>query len=466
MAKQSRQDAARSAFQAALTARQQGRHGPAIHGMVDAVGKAPKERLYKVGLCETLVGAATRKFDAKLKAAVLACLQTDGLDHQELWTIWSSLLACDPKFTPLQQLIGGQEVGERALLPCLKDPFFLLGLRRLIIFDWQFEQAIRHLLTVPDLPGRVADALAAYARNTDYLVMDDVPADVAPYPVDDTIPTLSTPQSETGQAVRAQYEEHPYPRWLGCHVVTPTKAQAAQTHNHLIAGCGTGYATCQIALRYPHVSFTALDLSLASLSYAKSKANALGLTNIKFMQADILQLDGLEGTFDQIDCSGVLHHMADPVAGWRALKDKLAPAGRMHIGLYSALGRADVVAARALIGEQAFPATHQGIVAARHAIAALPSDHPARPVLGRQDFFSTASCRDLLFHVQEHRFTIPQIKAALDELGLKFGDFSQLDPELAKHAPADPLDLAAWQAVEEAHPRGFRAMYHFYCAAD
>lgn len=467
MVKQTKTQVAQAAYQQAMTLKARDR-GAAIHKLVTAIDKAPQERAYKIAFCELLMNAGTNKFDPKLKKTVQACLQTDGLDHQELWHFWLSLLRCDPQFAPVQQALDGQRVAAKTLLPCLKMPFFLLGLRRLIIFDWAFEQMVKQLFDLEGLPGRVAEGLAAYARAVDYIVMDQLPDGQTPYPINPAIPTLSVPQSETGQQVRAQYEEHPYPRWLDLHVVTPTVQQQATKHRHLIAGCGTGYATCQLALRYPHVNFTAIDLSLASLSYAKGKADQLGLRNVSFMQADILALagaDGLGGPFDHVDCSGVLHHMADPIEGWRALKAQLAPGGRMHIGLYSALGRADVVAARTLIAAQGFDGTHHDIVAARQMIAALPADHPAKPVMRRQDFYSTASCRDLLFHVQEQRFTISQIKQALDTLGLRFDGFSQLDPDLAPHAPQDPLDLDAWAKVEEAHPQGFRAMYHFYCVA-
>ena len=39
------------------------------------------------------------------------------------------------------------------------------------------------------------------------------------------------------------------------------------------------------------------------------------------------------------------------------------------------------------------------------------------------DFFSLSTLRDLIFHVQEHRFTLPQIKNCLNELGLEFCGF-------------------------------------------
>ena len=101
----------------------------------------------------------------------------------------------------------------------------------------------------------------------------------------------------------------------------------------------------------------AVDLSLASLCYAKRQALALGLTNIAFAEADILKLGGIGRTFDIVDASGVLHHMADPWAGWRVLLSLLRPGGFMRVGLYSRLARRDINAARALIAERGYAST-------------------------------------------------------------------------------------------------------------
>ena len=55
----------------------------------------------------------------------------------------------------------------------------------------------------------------------------------------------------------------------------------------------------------------------------------------------------------------------------------------------------------------------------------MSADHGRRfqNVAASGDFFSTSGCRDLLFHVQEHRFTIPQIAAFLAENDLAFVGF-------------------------------------------
>ena len=83
------------------------------------------------------------------------------------------------------------------------------------------------------------------------------------------------------------------------------------------------------------------------------------------------------------------------------------------------------------------------------------------------DFYSLSTLRDLLFHVQEHRFTIPQIKACLAELGLEFYGFEE--PSIVSHFRQtskdkdDLYDLDKWQAYEEVNPRAFAGMYQFWC---
>src|SRR5690606_839498 len=110
----------------------------------------------------------------------------------------------------------------------------------------------------------------------------------------------------------------------------------------LIAGAGTGKQALQSAFAYgPKARLLATDLSAPSLGYADCAAKRYGVDNIEFMVADILDLDRLDRQFDIIECVGVLHHMADPWAGWRKLVSRLKPSGLMYVGLYSATARAN-----------------------------------------------------------------------------------------------------------------------------
>jgi SAM-dependent methyltransferase len=219
----------------------------------------------------------------------------------------------------------------------------------------------------------------------------------------------------------------------------------------LIAGCGTGQqAITAAAALGPGARLLAIDLSAASLAYARAKADEHGVgAAIEFRQADILSLGALDETFDIIYSSGVLHHMADPLAGWRVLVDRLKPDGVMRIGLYSAAARAPLDALKKRFPpDETLPMEERIRDFRRRVLAAHAHDWAASGLVWH-DFFTLGGCRDLLFHAHETRFTIPRLEAALDELGLIF-----LEPE----------GLAGWAEREATNPLAFASMYQFWCA--
>ena len=163
------------------------------------------------------------------------------------------------------------------------------------------------------------------------------------------LPVLGDITDEVSSKVRDQYEVSPYPRWvnLGLRLkpapiskvveeiklkLFDDKIKDIQSPNILIAGCGTGQHSIGTAARFKGSKVLAIDLSLSSLSYAKRKTEELGIQNIDYMQADILDLGKLGRQFDIVESAGVLHHMDDPLAGWRVLTDCLKPGGLMKIG--------------------------------------------------------------------------------------------------------------------------------------
>ncbi len=80
----------------------------------------------------------------------------------------------------------------------------------------------------------------------------------------------------------------------------------------------------------------------------------------------------------------------------------------MRLGLYSQIARQAVVAARQFIAERRYPPTSDGIRRCRQDL--MDSEEHFDKVIKSGDFYSTSECRDLLFHVQEHRFTVPQVR--------------------------------------------------------
>jgi Flp pilus assembly protein TadD/2-polyprenyl-3-methyl-5-hydroxy-6-metoxy-1,4-benzoquinol methylase len=298
-----------------------------------------------------------------------------------------------------------------------------------------------------------------------------------------TLPRLTTVGDRVSRDVRQQYEQNPYPRWITARRgAAPTTVDAHMAGQFpragftplgrnaidiLIAGCGTGQHSIEVAERYPDADVLAIDLSITSLGYAARKSREIGLANIRYGIADILKIDQVGRQFDLIEASGVLHHLADPFAAWRRLLAILRPGGIMNVGLYSELGRPDVVRARAFIAEHGFASTPDGIRACRCAMMARPDDPLLADVCLRGDFYSMSGCRDLLFHVEEHRQTLPQIAAFLGENRLTLLGFETEGTILAQYKarfPADTsqTDLASWQQFEIENPRSFAGMYQFW----
>jgi SAM-dependent methyltransferase len=295
-----------------------------------------------------------------------------------------------------------------------------------------------------------------------------------------TLPRLTAIDDDVSRAVKQQYEENPYPRWIragpaGTPVSLDPYLQAKFPGYRplgrspiaiLIAGCGTGQHAIETAQRFADADVLAIDLSEASLAYALRKTGERGLANLKYAAADILAFDGAGQTFDLIEASGVLHHLADPFAAWRRLLTLLRPGGVMNVGLYSEHGRADVVRARALVAERGFAATPSGIRECRRAM--LASDDPLlAAAFRRADFYSLSGCRDLLFHVEEHRLSLPEIAAFIADADLAFLGFDAETAPLTRYAARFPqdrtkTDLGCWDQFETENPETFAAMYQFW----
>jgi SAM-dependent methyltransferase len=211
----------------------------------------------------------------------------------------------------------------------------------------------------------------------------------------------------------------------------------------------------------------AVDLSRASLAYAKRKAWEAGLDRITFAQADILELGKIDQAFDMIAVCGVLHHMREPFVGWRVLLSKLRAHGVMAVGLYSEVARSHVKAARAIVAERGFGPTPADIRRCRQELLALPDGALARKVTQAEDFFTISECRDLLFHVQESRHTLPEIAAFLASEKLEFLGFELRGAVRARYREQFPDDLAMtnldhWHRFETDNLDTFTGMYYFW----
>jgi tetratricopeptide (TPR) repeat protein/2-polyprenyl-3-methyl-5-hydroxy-6-metoxy-1,4-benzoquinol methylase len=297
------------------------------------------------------------------------------------------------------------------------------------------------------------------------------------------IPILQELSNEVSSKVREQYELNPYPKWIDlglslspapiAKVVKVLKVRLfehsiveVQAPTILIAGCGTGQHSIDTAARFKNAKVLAIDLSLSSLAYAQRKTEELGVQNLEYMQADLLDLGQLNKTFDIIESVGVLHHMENPMTGWKILVSCLKSGGLMKIGLYSELARQHIVKMREEIQQLNMGTDDIGMKRFRNEVIRSKAPHH-QLIIPSPDFHSMGSLRDLLFHVQEHHFTIPQIQQCLTELGLNFCGFEvgtiTQDFKRTNSGEDDAYDLIKWHAYEQAHPHAFAGMYQFWC---
>jgi 2-polyprenyl-3-methyl-5-hydroxy-6-metoxy-1,4-benzoquinol methylase/tetratricopeptide (TPR) repeat protein len=299
-----------------------------------------------------------------------------------------------------------------------------------------------------------------------------------------SVPRLTAIGPGTSRAVAQQYEENPYPRWVKASPVgqatsisarlreqfpqlDPRTLVTPKTAEILIAGCGTGQHSIETARQFKGARLLAVDLSVTSLCYAMRKTRELGLTNIDYAQADILQLGTLGRTFDVIEASGVLHHLAEPMVGWQVLLSILRPGGFMRLGLYSKMARRNLAPARTIIEQRGYGPSPQEIRAFRQDLTRVSQNPALAKVAEWADFFSTSTCRDLLFHVQEHQLTLPEIGAFLQQNQLWFLGF--ILPQAARERfrqrfPDDVelTNLANWHIFETENPATFSEMYEFW----
>ena len=290
-------------------------------------------------------------------------------------------------------------------------------------------------------------------------------------------------------AVQDMYQGSPYPRWVkptfsnvavsfsdvlskdGC-VPAVNDQNVGSGSKILVAGCGTGQQSMMASSRYLSSQITAIDLSLTSLAYATRKSREHGVANVRYMHGDILQLASLGEQFDLIECVGVLHHMADPMSGLRVLADVLKPGGIMKIGLYSERARESIIKIRETIAAQHVAPVPDEIRKLRQEILAKAAsgDFGMQMLMGVRDFFSLNECVDLLFHVQEHRFSLLKIESMIKELGLRFLGFSLPNRDVMdqfyadRGADADPGNLVSWDEFEQHYPNTFIGMYVFWVA--
>jgi SAM-dependent methyltransferase len=245
--------------------------------------------------------------------------------------------------------------------------------------------------------------------------------------------------------VQAFYERYPYPppiddlaayrqRWqdrerrrADFHLFWPTRPYC-EDHSILVAGCGTSQAA-KYAIRWPTARVTGIDFSATSVQHTGVLKRKYKLDNLLIEQLPIERVGELGKTFDQVICTGVLHHLPDPAVGLRALRSVLEPQGAMHLMVYAPYGRNGIYMLQEFCRRIGFRAPEGDIAKLLVALEALPATHPMTRLLREApDFRSEAGLADALLHPQDRAYSVPQLFEFLEASGLTFGRWLRQAP--------------------------------------
>jgi SAM-dependent methyltransferase len=255
------------------------------------------------------------------------------------------------------------------------------------------------------------------------------------------------PDMLAADEVRAFYERHPYPKPLTSlegyrrnwqkatrrradyHLLWPNRPYRRDL-DVLIAGCGTSQAV-RHALREPDSRVLGVDISQASLVHSRGLQQKYGVDNLELLQLNLDQVDSLGRSFDKIVCTGVLHHLPDPEAGLRALRQVLKPDGVMQLMVYANYGRTGIYMFQEYSRLLGIRPSESDLADLGATVATVANEHPLAHLMRRaRDFRSGPALADALLNPQDRAYTVPQLFDWLAACDCSFGRWSLQAPYL------------------------------------
>ncbi|MCV7261411.1 class I SAM-dependent methyltransferase [Mycobacterium shimoidei] len=226
----------------------------------------------------------------------------------------------------------------------------------------------------------------------------------------------------------------------------------------LVAGCGTNQAAV-FAFTNPAAKVLAIDISRSSLKHQEYLKNKHGLSNLELRRISVEELPTLGLDFDLVVATGVLHHLADPLAGMKALASCLRPCGVLAVMLYAKFGRLGVELLESVFRDLGLGQDEPSLRIVKDTISLLPSHHPARGYLQlAHDLQSDAALVDTFLHARARNYSVAECIELVTSAGLVFqGWFHKspyylhdlFTPASALHAAVNRLpERQIWSVME------------------
>jgi SAM-dependent methyltransferase len=189
----------------------------------------------------------------------------------------------------------------------------------------------------------------------------------------------------------------------------------------LVAGCGT-WQSAKYAICHPAARVTAIDVSPTSLEHTEALKRKYNLTNLEPRLLPIEKVAELGRQFDHIVCTGVLHHLADPDAGLRALAPMLKPDGAMYLMVYAPYGRTGVHMIQEYCRRLGVGTSPQEVNDLTKVLREVPPHHPVLSMMrGAREGLNADALIDALLNPRDRTYSVPQLYEFLEGADLIFG---------------------------------------------
>jgi len=203
----------------------------------------------------------------------------------------------------------------------------------------------------------------------------------------------------------------------------------------LVAGGGTGDSAVWLGkqlMEYPDSEVVYIDFSRASMEIAQKRAANQGITNITWVEDDLLNIPNLGfGKFDFVNCYGVLHHLENPDLGIKILSEHLNEDGGGLIMVYATYGRTGIYQIQELLRKtgKGIQTPQEEVSSAWDVINSLPRTNwfvRGEELAIDHKQFGDIGLYDTFLHKQDRAYTIPQLYEFIENAGLTIVDF--VDP--------------------------------------
>ena len=191
----------------------------------------------------------------------------------------------------------------------------------------------------------------------------------------------------------------------------------------LIAGCGTNQASV-FAYTNRGAKVVAVDISQPSLDHNRYLKDKYSLKNLELHLLPVEEIPSLDKKFDLIVSTGVLHHLAEPKLGMKALSDSLRPEGVAAIMLYARYGRTGVELMQAVFRDLGLRQDEESLRMVKDAVATLAPNHPLRAYRSvAPDLDFDAGLVDTFLHGRDRSYTVDDCLDLVSSAGLVFQDW-------------------------------------------